>query len=147
MVLTRGFYFIMVTLAFGQMGFSLFFDTKIAGGTDGAYINVRPVIALGPVTLLDLANRVDFYYFCLAALVVAYLFLLWLVRTPFGRVLQGIRHNEERMGALGFNTYAYKLRVSPLSARLLDLLARCSRRSTAMSRRNCSAGASRVSRS
>lgn len=108
-VLTRGFYFIMVTLAFGQMGFSLFFDTKIAGGTDGAYINVRPVFSLGSWQLLNFQNRAAFLYFCLAALVLSYLFLLWLVRTPFGRVLQGIHHNEARMSALGFNTYAYKL--------------------------------------
>jgi branched-chain amino acid transport system permease protein len=108
-VLTRGFYFIMVTLAFGQMGFSLFFDTKIAGGTDGAYINVRPIFSLGSQQLLNFSNRTAFFYFCLAALVLSYLFLLWLVRTPFGRVLQGIRHNEARMSALGFNTYAYKL--------------------------------------
>ncbi len=108
-VLTRGFYFIMVTLAFGQMLFSLFHDTRFAGGSDGAYINVKPQIALGPVTLLDLGNRVNFYYFCLASLIVAYLLLLWLARTPFGRALQGIRFNEERMGALGFNAYAHKL--------------------------------------
>lgn len=108
-VLTRGFYFIMVTLAFGQMGFSLFFDTKIAGGTDGAYINVRPIFSLGSQQFLNFSNRTAFFYFCLAALVLSYVFLLWLVRTPFGRVLQGIHHNEARMSALGFNTYAYKL--------------------------------------
>lgn len=108
-VLTKGFYFIMVTLAFGQMGFSLFFDTKIAGGTDGAYINVRPIFSLGSQQLLNFSSRSAFFYFCLAALVLSYLFLLWLVRTPFGRVLQGIHHNEARMSALGFNTYAYKL--------------------------------------
>ena len=108
-VLTRGFYFIMVTLAFGQMLFSLFHDTRFAGGSDGAYINVKPVIALGQLTVLDLGNRVNFYYFCLAALVVTYLLLLKLARTPFGRVLQGIRFNEERIGALGFNTYSHKL--------------------------------------
>lgn len=108
-VLTRGFYFIMVTLAFGQMFYSLFFDTKIAGGSDGAYINVRPVISLFGQKLLDFSHRPSFFYFCLASLVLMYLLLLWLVRTPFGRVLQGIRHNEPRMSALGYNTYAYKL--------------------------------------
>jgi branched-chain amino acid transport system permease protein len=108
-VLTRGFYFIMVTLAFGQMLFSLFHDTRIAGGSDGAYINVKPEIALGGVTLLDFESRLQFYYFCLAALVATYLVLLFFARTPFGRVLQGMRFNEARMSALGFNTYAYKL--------------------------------------
>ncbi len=110
-VLTKGFYFIMVTLAFGQMGFSLFFDTKIAGGTDGAYINVRPIFSIASQPLLNFSNRTAFFYFCVAALVLSYLFALWLVRTPFGRVLQGIHHNEARMSALGFNTYAYKLAI------------------------------------
>ncbi|MCW5680327.1 MAG: branched-chain amino acid ABC transporter ATP-binding protein/permease [Xanthobacteraceae bacterium] len=108
-VLTRGFYFIMVTLAFGQMFYSLFHDTKIAGGSDGAYINVRPVLSLAGQTFLNFSNRNALFYFCFAALIVSYLLLLWLARSPFGRVLQGIRHNEQRMGALGFNTYAYKL--------------------------------------
>ncbi len=108
-VLTRGFYFIMVTLAFGQMLYSLFHDTRFAGGSDGAYINVKPEFALGSVTILDLGSRTSFYYFCLGALVVSYLLLLWLARSPFGRVLQGIRFNEQRIGALGFNPYVFKL--------------------------------------
>ena len=108
-VLTRGFYFIMVTLAFGQMLFSLFFDTKIAGGSDGAYIYIKPEIGVAGVTLLDLENRIAFFYVCLALLVVVYAALFWLARSPFGRVLQGIRWNEGRLAALGFNTYAFKL--------------------------------------
>jgi branched-chain amino acid transport system permease protein len=108
-VLTRGFYFIMVTLAFGQMGFSLFHDTRIAGGSDGAYINVRPLIALGDWTLLDFERRLHFYYFCLALLVISYIAMLALARGPLGRVLQGIRWNEVRTAALGFNTYTHKL--------------------------------------
>jgi len=108
-VLTRGFYFIMVTLAFGQMLFSLFHTSRIAGGSDGAYINIKPAISMFGRTLLDFENRFTFYYFCLAALAAVYLLALALTRTPFGRVLQAIRWNEERAGALGFNTYAYKL--------------------------------------
>ena len=40
---TRGFFFLMVTLAFGQMLFFLFHDTKLGGGTDGAFL-ARPVL-------------------------------------------------------------------------------------------------------
>jgi len=108
-VLTRGFYFIMVTLAFGQMLFSLFYTSRIAGGSDGAYINVKPEVALFGVTILDFDRRTVFYYFCLAALVLVYLGALALARTPFGRVLQAIRRNEQRVGALGVNTYTHKL--------------------------------------
>jgi len=108
-VLTRGFYFIMVTLAFGQMLFSLFYTSRIAGGSDGAYINVKPEVALFGATILDFDRRTVFYYFCLAALVLVYLGALALARTPFGRVLQAIRRNEQRAGALGVNTYSHKL--------------------------------------
>jgi len=41
-VRTQGIYFIMVTMAFAQMVYFLFFDNKFLGGSDGLYINVRP---------------------------------------------------------------------------------------------------------
>jgi branched-chain amino acid transport system permease protein len=110
-MLTRGFYFIMVTLAAGQMVFSIFYDTDIAKGSDGAYVNVKPDLTIGGSTLLDFDNRRQFFYVCLVLLAAAYLFLLWLVRSRFGRVLQGIRINEQRMRALGYDTYRYRLAV------------------------------------
>ena len=63
-VRTQGIYFIMVTMAFAQMLYFLFFDNKGLGGSDGLYINVRPA-ALG----LDLENKLVLYYFTLACLV------------------------------------------------------------------------------
>ncbi len=41
---TKGFFFLMVTLAFGQMIFFVFHDTKLGGGTDGAYL-AKPVLS------------------------------------------------------------------------------------------------------
>ena len=41
-VRTRGIYFIMVTMAFAQMVYFLFFDNKPLGGSDGIYINFKP---------------------------------------------------------------------------------------------------------
>ena len=38
---TRGVYFIMVTLAFAQMAFFVFHDTKVGGGSDGIYMYVK----------------------------------------------------------------------------------------------------------
>jgi branched-chain amino acid transport system permease protein len=108
-MLTRGFYFIMVTLAAGQMVFSMFYDTNIAKGSDGAYVNVKPDLIIRGLTLLDFDNRRQFFYLCLILLAATYVFLLWLVRSRFGRSLQGIRINEQRMRALGYDTYAYRL--------------------------------------
>ena len=107
--LTRGFYFIMVTLAAAQMMFSLFHDTDIAKGSDGAYINVKPDLVIGATTLLDFDDRKTFYYVCLILLVVTVLALFALARTPFGRIVQGLKANETRLSALGYNVYQFKL--------------------------------------
>ncbi len=107
---TKGFFFLMVTLAFGQMVFFVFHDTKIGGGTDGAFLT-RPVLGLFgfDLTLTRRERPIAIYYVTLVQLVLMYLGLAWLLRTLFGRVLTGIRVNEHRMQALGFNTYRYKL--------------------------------------
>lgn len=107
---TRGFFFLMVTLAFGQMIFFVFHDTKLGGGTDGAYL-ARPVLSfLGLELAYPRRQRpVYLYYVALVQLVAMYLFLAFLLRSLFGRVLEGIRVNEHRMRALGYDTYRYKL--------------------------------------
>ena len=107
---TKGFFFLMVTLAFGQMIFFVFHDTKIGGGTDGAYL-AKPLISAFGYTL-DLPRRqrpLGIYYVALAQLVLTYLFLAWLLKTLFGRVLEGIRVNEHRMQAIGHNVQRAKL--------------------------------------
>ena len=78
-VRTHGIYFIMVTMAFAQMVFYLFFDNKALGGSDGIYINFKP-----DARLFDLENKQVFYYFTLACLIAVYAFLfsraaLWLI--------------------------------------------------------------------
>ena len=105
-----GFFFLMVTLAFGQMVFFIFHDTKIGGGTDGAYLT-RPILGLFgfDVPLTRKQRPMAIYYVNLLQLIAMYLGLAWLLRTLFGQVLTGIRVNEHRMQALGFNTYRYKL--------------------------------------
>lgn len=109
----KGFFFLMVTLAFGQMIFFVFHDTKLGGGTDGAYL-AKPLISAFGITLdpqsLPRAKRAwPAYYVALVQLVLMYLVLAVLLRSLFGRVLEGIRVNEHRMEAMGFNTIRYKL--------------------------------------
>ena len=114
---TKGVYFIMVTLAFAQMAYFVFHDTRIAGGSDGIYLNVKPVLG----TLLDLDKRGHFYYFVLAALVFTYALLALLLRSRFGHALAGIRTNEQRMRAVGFRTYPYKLAAFVIAGALAGL--------------------------
>jgi branched-chain amino acid transport system permease protein len=106
---TRGVYFIMVTLALSQMVYFVFHDTKIGGGSDGTYLYVKPELKLGERSLLDLNDSTQFYYAMLGLLLLTFAFLRMLLASRFGHALRGIRSNEQRMRALGFNTYAYKL--------------------------------------
>ena len=114
-VRTHGIYFIMVTMAFAQMVFFLFFDNKSLGGSDGIYVTFRPdATALG----IDLDNKLVFYYFTLALLLLIYVGLRRLLFSPFGRVLAGIRVNEHRMRAVGYGTFGYKLTAFTLAGAL-----------------------------
>ena len=112
---TRGVYFIMVTLAFAQMTYFVFHDMKFAGGSDGRYLYVKPLLAIGDVTLLDLGRPASFYYVTLGCLVLVYALLALLARSRFGHALAGIRANEQRMRAAGFSTYPYKLAAFTLA--------------------------------
>ena len=110
---TKGVYFIMVTLAFAQMAYFVVHDTGLGGGSDGLYLNVRPV--LGP---FDAGRKLHFYYLALALLVATYGLLALLRRSRFGHALAGIRVNEQRMRAAGFPTYRYKLAAFVLAGAL-----------------------------
>ncbi|MCR9222038.1 MAG: branched-chain amino acid ABC transporter permease [Alphaproteobacteria bacterium] len=120
-VRTSGIYFIMVTLAFAQMLFYFFHDSQIAGGSDGAYIWVKPVLALGQTVLLDFESRETLLWFSIAAMLAVYALLVVLLRSPFGQVIQGIKVNEHRMRALGYDTYRYKLVSFVISATVAGL--------------------------
>ena len=120
-VRTAGIYFIMVTLAFAQMLYSLFHDTKLGGGSDGVYIQVRPELTLWGFKPLDLENPTQFYYFVLIMLIAVYIFLNHVLHAPFGRALAGIRANEQRMRSIGFPVFAYKLGAFVLAGALAGL--------------------------
>ncbi|MBL8328927.1 MAG: branched-chain amino acid ABC transporter permease [Rubrivivax sp.] len=118
---TKGVYFIMVTLAFAQMAYYVVHDTPLGGGTDGIYLNLKPTLALGGTTLIDLDQTRGFYYFTLLWLLLVFVFLAVLLRSRFGRALAGIKANEQRMRATGFATYPYKLAAFVVSGALAGL--------------------------
>ncbi len=120
-VRVKGIYFIMVTLAFAQMFYFVFHDTKFGRGSDGISMNFKPVATIFGVTPFDLGNATHVYYFVFAAMIVVFLFLRMLLRSPFGRALQGIRSNEHRMRSLGFPVYRYKLASFALAGALAGL--------------------------
>lgn len=120
-VRTTSIYFIMVTMAFAQMVFYLFFDNKVLGGSDGLYINFKPSAAIFGWVPFDLDSKLTLYYFTLAALLMVYAFLRRLLWSPFGRTLAGIRVNEHRMRAMGYGSFGYKLTAFTLAGALAGL--------------------------
>jgi branched-chain amino acid transport system permease protein len=101
---TRGVYFIMITLAFGQMAYFTASSLAPYGGDDGLTIKLRSTLAGLPV----LANDRAFYYVVLACLLGAYLLCRSLIASRFGRVFRGARENPARMAAIGFDVYRYQ---------------------------------------
>lgn len=118
---TSGIYFIMVTLAFAQMVFFVFHDTKIAGGADGIYVYAKPAAAIAGWEPFTLENHAHFYFVVLGLLALVYAALRMLLASPFGRVIVGIRVNEQRMRSLGYRTFRYKLACFVLAGMLAGM--------------------------
>ena len=102
---TKGVYFIMITLAFGQMAFFTASSLAPYGGDDGLTIRVRSTLAGFPI----FANDRALYYICLLGMLGAYLLCRSLVASRFGRVFRGARENPLRMETIGFEVYRYQL--------------------------------------
>ncbi len=116
---TRGFFFLMTTLAFGQMLFFVFHDTPLGGGKDGVFVS-RPAFGLfGLVWEVPRRDRPAVLLLLnLGVLVAMYAGIAVLLRTLFGRALLGIRANEDRMRALGYDTRRAKLAAFVLAGAL-----------------------------
>jgi len=107
-----GLYFIMITLAFGQLFYFVASGLAPFGGDDGMTIDTRSNFG----HYLNLNNETLLYYFIFAILLLCLLFLHRLSHSRLGMIIAGIRSNESRMQALGFPTYRYKLIAFVLSA-------------------------------
>lgn len=102
---TRGAYFIMITLAMGQLFYFLFVGLRQYGGDDGLRMPARPGLGLG----LDISSEMVFYAVVLLWTLLMHLMLARLVRSRFGLALEAVRENEQRMGAIGYSTRQYRI--------------------------------------
>ena len=111
--IATGVSFAMLTLAFAQLLYAIAFKwTSVTGGSDGqAGIPITP----GPFGLDVFDTKNGFYYFVLFCLAASFMFCRALVVSPFGKVLRGIRENEPKTIALGYNTRLYKMGVVALA--------------------------------
>jgi branched-chain amino acid transport system permease protein len=104
-VRTEGIYTIMITLAVGVAVFYLTQQNyRLFNGFQGFSVVAPPKLAG-----LDWRSPVPFYYLALFWALAGYFFVKYLVRSPFGIALQGIRDNPRRMSSLGFNVTAHRV--------------------------------------
>ncbi|MBP0616507.1 branched-chain amino acid ABC transporter permease [Jiella mangrovi] len=102
---TKGVYFIMITLAFGQMAYFFMVSLSAYGGDDGMTLAARSTLLGLPVLNSDLT----LFYLTLGVLALAFVGLRAVIFSRFGRVLRGTRQNPVRMQAIGFQPFAYQL--------------------------------------
>jgi branched-chain amino acid transport system permease protein len=104
-VRTAGIPFLMLTLAFSQLVFSVALKwLDVTGGSDGIAVAEKPSF-FG----FDLSNSLVMYFMALSFFALAYWGLRRLLNAPLGHAFVGIRENEQRMAAIGYPTRAYKL--------------------------------------
>ncbi|MCV6585242.1 MAG: branched-chain amino acid ABC transporter permease [Marinibacterium sp.] len=108
---TRGVYFIMITLAFGQMVYFFFTSLSAFGGDDGTGLRQRSTLLGSSVLEHDLV----FFYVTLAVLMALFWLAHRIVGSRFGRVLTGIRENPTRIEAIGFAPRRYQLTAFVIS--------------------------------
>ncbi|MGH7121205.1 MAG: ATP-binding cassette domain-containing protein [Acetobacteraceae bacterium] len=103
----RGLYFALLTLAFTQLFYEIAFRwTSFTGGENG----------LQGVNRTSMVSPLAFHFFTGVVVIIA-CWLLWrIAHAPFGRTLQAIRDNEQRVRYLGYDTFAYKLACFSLSS-------------------------------
>ena len=116
-------FFAMVTLAvayaFNVLASQL---SWLTGGEDGRSFKVPDVLqpgfrlVEGKVFGVAINGKILTYYLVLAVVAAAFLVLLRVVNSPFGRVLQAIRENPFRAEALGYRTVFHRTLATCISA-------------------------------
>jgi branched-chain amino acid transport system permease protein len=101
---TKGVYFIMITLALTQMLYFLGISLEEYGGDDGINTDRSEFFEW-----FDLGDDTNLYYLILFFLVICVWFSWRLINSRFGMVIRGSQSNDDRMQAIGFPTFRYKL--------------------------------------
>ncbi|ORE97955.1 branched-chain amino acid ABC transporter permease [Aurantimonas sp. 22II-16-19i] len=114
---TKGVYFIMITLAFGQMAYFFMVSLSAYGGDDGLTLAGRSTLFGLPILRSDHA----LFYLSLGVLAAAFVGLRALTLSRFGRVLRGTKENPVRMQAIGFQPFAFQLTAYVIAGALAGL--------------------------
>lgn len=113
---TTGVYFIMVTLAFGQMFYYFAISWPAYGGEDGLSIYVR-----NRFPGLNTLDPIQFFAICYCLLMIVIFFMARLNKAPFGLALNAARQNSERVQTVGISAYRLQLLAFTLSGAITGL--------------------------
>jgi branched-chain amino acid transport system permease protein len=115
---STGIYFLMITLTYSVIAtYTLGQVTKISGFSGIGGINRYTPGWLG--NILDHPNRL--YYLALGVAIAVYILIRYIVRTPFGLTLQGVRDEPLRMSSLGYNVPLHRTLAFGFAAFLASL--------------------------
>ena len=111
-VRTEGIYTIMITLAVGVAFYYLTLQNYTLFNGFQGFSKVEPPIVFG----INWRDPMPFYFLSLSTAMAAYFWIKYLLRSPFGIALQGVRDNPRRMNSLGFNVTAHRVAAYAVSA-------------------------------
>jgi branched-chain amino acid transport system permease protein len=107
----RGFYFVLLTVAFAEICRIIVANVEAVGGAIGYYISFT-----GNPRQFQFQDNRAYYYIALAFMLVATGLVAWLQGRRFGMYLAAIREDESACEALGVNTFKYKMLAMMLSS-------------------------------
>jgi len=113
---TSGVYFIMITLAFGQMFFYFMISWPAYGGEDGLSIFIR-----NDFPGLNTLDPIQFFALVYVLLLAAAALYVVLARSAFGLALSAARQNERRLAAVGIDPFRTRLVAFVISGALTGL--------------------------
>lgn len=113
-----GVFFIMITLAIGQMGWAYALRSRTFGGFGG--MSGVPQLDLSSIGL-QLMDPTDFALFAVLVAGFVYVALAALVASPFGHMLVALHQNEGRARALGLPVFRYKLAAFAIAGAVAGL--------------------------
>ncbi|QBF33014.1 branched-chain amino acid ABC transporter permease [Thalassococcus sp. S3] len=113
---TSGVYFIMITLAFGQMFYYFAISWPAYGGEDGLSIYIR-----NEFPGLNTLDPIQYFAICYVILAAVLFFSARLARSPFGLALGAARQNDARVQTVGIDSFRLRLVAFTISGAITGL--------------------------
>jgi branched-chain amino acid transport system permease protein len=114
----RGIYFVMLTLAFAQMGYFAMLAAKDTTGGENGMTGLPRSFHIAGVTV---ASHLSLYVLAATGFLLAFLVVQRISTSPFGSVLTAIRENESRSEALGYDVRLFKIAIFAVAGGIAGL--------------------------